>query len=241
MLNNFCEREHTAEEIERIRWLKCIAVPKDYDITVNERRSIGLHGTSIETIIFLIEKGVLPGSPLPSYKDKRRVQNGDIFFAEFPEELPEKYQNSEYTRSDELPAYRAFFYAEETARQHYLLTTLGLPFSDQSIYNASMALSFSGEVEDKIELAQEKFAQPLERNANVPRRTLLDVLARCDSRKGVVLGIHESVRKHYIVDLSTDGDFRFNCSQGLDIKYLTLLLPFGRVEQGFLKKLFSRY
>lgn len=200
---------------------------------------IGYHGTSLETIKYVLKNGILPGTMIRTNQQTAKDYSGwhpygTLYFCPTIEGLP--FPNKEYapyTLQEALEETSG--YAEDSAQSHRFLAMLNLPFDDPISKSASLFLTndyFPGDEES------EKVLQGLlKERPNLQRSHIELVLEHIKilQPKGFVLGLNRALLDSKDItklDLEDDeSEFRMHVPNGLNFKYICSIEPMGPTER----------
>ncbi len=207
----------------------------------NTRRTIGYHGTSIESMQYLIRTGHLPGAVgeniAASPENSWLPQKGDLYFyplkSKFPGYDPDisKYFPDETHVIDSVVGY-----ASDIAESHCFLMKLGLGL-DNLEYNIGARNLMCGMFRNEIREFKEKLISIGINNADIDQ-----AVKEAKKRKGIILGLSTTLLRQYQPKDGDkhEGDLRFTFPKGLDYKYISGLEPLGEEEFNFFKNLWSK-
>lgn len=197
---------------------------------LDDEDAIGYHGTSLESIEYLIRNGHLPGGTFEN-PPKHEVQPGDFYFFPNKAKFPEHPLASTFHDAD-TAIDKAAIYAQDIAEEHYLMKKLGLDFSNMKLRNAARWVT-EGYTVDSETCYRLLLAQGLSKG-NLDR-----AIKEARGRKGVVLGLGPSMIEQHL-PMEGDkghGDLKIHLPAGLDISFLSGLEPIGQQEWDFFEKL----
>jgi hypothetical protein len=191
---------------------------------------IAYHGTSLETIRYLLTRGALPGSTSTRFaSDPRNPQLGDIYF--YPgEHFPHSQVHTpiKYPQIDNSSAISdAEWHANTIAHGDRVCDLLGISRTD---YSFSAACYVEGDPEGDGALIT---------TLGIPEEKIEKAVSLARNRKGVLLGLDRSVFDAFPITPGDHGaDFRVSTgSKGLAIQYLAAVKPLGPEEEAFFNDL----
>jgi len=123
-------------EAIRHRKLKVLELYQNGFNESNWEDIFGLHGTSIEAIEMLINKGVLVRQTIDTTGSASGHSRGDIFIVPILENLPDRWKNVETQLEEDVIE----TYASIVAKRMAFLKELGKPYYEEERYN--FALNF---------------------------------------------------------------------------------------------------
>ena len=202
---------------------------------------VGYHGTSIESIDYILQHGKLPGTTYDTYPGQEdNPQEGDIYFVpsgNFPvRRLPEL----EDVADDILGRTSVSKYAWTVALGHGFCSKLNI-----SIENCARAYSFIDALKnygDKFRAKEEEYV--FFQNISGRSREEIDVAVEVAlQRKGVILGLDKKALSKFRFSYGDQGDdFRVSTNiEGLALKYLSSIKPLGEVERKYFEDLKRKY
>jgi len=158
------------------------------------RRCIGLHGTSVHTITYAINTGVVPGATAETYADLRFPQRGDLYYYPYPtRRILGLYDREQQSKLKKYPAlWRVQRSAEILASIHHVLHALRLPIENPEFHSQAAALIYNID-EDVIPESTVQFFE----SQGVPYRQLGDLVREALQRKGVIFGIDKRALSIY--------------------------------------------
>lgn len=202
-------------------------------------RTIGYHGTSIESMQYLIRTGHLPGAVgeniTASPEDSWRLQKGDLYFYPLKSKFPDYNPDVSKHFPDEAHVIdRVARYASDVARAHYFLTKLGLGFDNPEYNLGARNVMATGMLHTEIREFKEELI-----SIGISSTDIDQAVQEAKQRKGVVIALSATLLKKYQPrDGDRDeGDLRFTFPNGLDYKYLSGLKPLGEEESRFFQNL----
>lgn len=188
---------------------------------IKERPSdkcLGYHGTSFQTLKYLVQHGTLPGFTDPQAGAlTQNIQTGDLFYFPCLE------------ATNENPFYEASQYAHLIASSHFLLEKLGLNLGDRKLNALTGSVIDFGSKADIEELKR-----IITKDANFKKLTKMAKL-----QKGFVLELDKRIKNFYkLVDCSKNDDgWKIVTKSGLPISYVKAVIPLGNLERKLLSKL----
>jgi hypothetical protein len=205
---------------------------------LNSERIIGYHGTSLEALQEALKTGSVRGAMKGESQVGEMVDPEHSFFF-FPiKEKFEGHPDVEKFRSDRESSEGAEMYAQLLAGAHFLLKDIGMGITDKAaveyaksiILWEGFAFNFSANATDAIEYFKGK---------GIEKRDLMKRAERAAKRKGVVLGINDTVKETYqLVDPQQDeGDLSLQIPEGLPLNALAGVEPLSQEEWDFFMEL----
>ena len=208
-----------------------------FETGLDDKESIGYHGTSLESIKMLLDKGILPGSS--GDEDTVDYGKGALFLFPRKSVFPEYYATGEF--SDENALEYARDYAEFLGRYHYIANSLGLDLDKTEDRNVGKSLArrdsgIPGDAEEAKETVE-----VLVSKKGMSREKINAVLDKSKSRKGVIITFSKNTLDDYKTvkgdDTSHIQDIALICPKGLEYKYISGIEPLGQEEWDFFEKL----
>lgn len=201
--------------------------------------TIGIHGTSLESVRTLLTTGGLPGRTNRNSDGVFNFKTGDFFFYPQLSTFPDGNMLTslglnfpDYVESWDEELYdRAVDHANRNAKTHSLIEKLHLDMTNPNHLIAAQDLT--------DELAYNRFTRLPElvwfgRLFKGPLKYFIDRLAtQAIVRRGFLVGIDRSVIFNYNLQKGFEGlDLKINVGrQGLNEKYVSGLLPLGFHER----------
>lgn len=212
---------------------------------------IGYHGTSLETVEYLLKHGVLPGHTNSS--DSLLLPR-EFYFNPRLHKFP--LTHPLFTKSSWLEMRRLFSlkdgrcsindrsliedcisHANMISPSHYFLKNLGLRIDDGEYdYQARIMLSSldDSQLPGKDKEAEEYFLRF--RDLGFSEKELFRLINKARQRKGVVMGLSSRLLQSYVVEEGHDAfDVKITVPEGLDGSFLSAIRPLGNQERAFLK------
>ncbi|OGK26130.1 hypothetical protein A3D80_01510 [Candidatus Roizmanbacteria bacterium RIFCSPHIGHO2_02_FULL_40_13b] len=193
-------------------------------------RTIGYHGTSLETVKTLLRTGNLPGSFL-EYPDPHLPKKGDIYFAPLAGKIPPGVTPRHVFQTPQESFDEAEVYANLNSRDVRVLRQLGLdPYDPRyAIWGEEILSPSKG-------LRNLKTAPP---PINELTEEQVEAVYVADEQyKGFVLGLDESIVKDRTVSVGESGDdLRISTMGGLPLDAITEIYPLGAEEENFIESL----
>jgi len=214
-----------------------------YQNGTNTSDCIAYHGTSLETIQFLITKGFIPGYTAFINNNPELPQHGDIYFMPrlgvFPfDKLPSLPNPSESKNKKYYPKkVEELFPPDDIAKAHRFCSLLSLNIAEYGYdamfymddYNGARTLD-GKDAEKRLKLLftdeQLAFAEKMAKK-----------------RKGVILGLKKDALEKYSLSQGDLGsDIRLNGGlNGFPIDIFSGIKPSGKEEKAFLDALKARH
>lgn len=194
---------------------------------------IGLHGTSVQTLIQAIDTGYIPGAGSNNFQGPDFPQVGDLYYCPFPtrrvlELYGPKLQQDLRTYS---PSFDAENYAGDISRSHFVLSMLGLSLDDGE------SEDYARDFTDHNDGISQKQAKEYFLKSFSP--TILDKVENAAKRiSGIVLGIHEDALYEYIDDYGDQGgiDRRLHTNIGFAIGFVRGVRVLDPISNGLLTR-----
>jgi hypothetical protein len=148
------------------------------------------HGTSVETLEYLIEHGALPGQAA----DTELHPKGSVFTVPDVRRIPYAKNPSKWLQlnippDEAMTLADAELYANLVAERHYVMRELGISMTVPDTEEALQHLLYGDEADPDI-ISDEPVRVRMEELLALPR--IREVLAAAKGRKGVILGIKRS-------------------------------------------------
>lgn len=204
---------------------------------------VGYHGTSMEAIEYLIAHGNLPGV---TYKNVEGLELGEFYFIPrldyFPKNHPffRRYPNwKEHTNQrstgDDEKLKSAAHYATNVAEAHFFLRRLGIDFSADDYYLMARRLFHAVDYPfSPFSADQPTFLNRLEQ-MGYTKSNLLTRIREARLKKGIILGIKNTVLSHFDIQPGNDGynDVKICIPEGLSFEFLSGASPQSTPEKDF--------
>ncbi len=192
--------------------------------SLNKEETALVHGTSIESVLKLLEKNKLQREQFSKFRINETYDDY-LFFIPNPEKLRKhgidtKFEDLESWEEDIIETSK--LYAEQVAFKHYLDSK----FSDLSEEICMVELM------DYSTLELEKYHLNLY-EGGVSEKIAREQLLIASSRKGVLLGHDENILE-LMIEEGKDVPEEEVCiylPNGLDIKYISEIVPLGNYEK----------
>lgn len=198
--------------------------------------TIGYHGTSLESMQYLLRIGSLPGYTTRTEHDPHLPQLGDLYFAPIPERFPDR--NIVYSAIT-TPLNDGVIYAAEAARSYNLARLLRVDISDPHYYSMIHSITLNANdfqtskslgVSNWDDDAQQYLNQ-LAEDLGLSDATIQAHIRRSLQRQGVVLTISkEALQQYEVLPGDQPDDLRLRCPEGFDYRFFNGLQPMGRDE-----------
>lgn len=209
---------------------------------------VGFHGTSIEVIKRIIEKGTIPGGT-EKFEDKELSTVGSLYFYPKVENFPDKYKYllPKISPSNYYPFPRAESYARILGPVHRLAKVLGIPLN--KIHRNELFNYLFHQTGNVVDIEKDKAdyidIQNFSLNAgaksfNMKNSTFRHKIFESERFPGVVLGIKKSILDAYKVksgDERIGGDMRVFCPNGVDYIHVGAIFTEGTEEKKFFENL----
>jgi len=204
---------------------------------LDDENCIGFHGTSLESIEYLMKNGHLPGQV--EEDEKYGYGKGEFFFYPKGEVFSGKESPfKEEFESDKEIMERAESYANVLSQTHYIIAKLELDLGNpkHQYIGRVLQLGLSDEAEDMIDDFIKK---------GKTKKEIYKILNESKNRKGVVIGIDKKVFDGFQCKVGhpsdEDGNYlHMNCATGMDIIFITGIEPMGQQEWDYLTELQKR-
>lgn len=223
------EKESSAENFEDEKKDRMKKLVELFEAGMDSKECIGCHGTSMESVEFLIEHGHLPGGKFEHIGSEERW----IYF--FPEEshFPDVPKEKKFRKIDALK--EAAGYADAIAKSHFLLKTLGLDIENEEFECVARGLATDNPNDINDPDAEYNFFIKM----GIDKKQLKKTVKEARKRKGVVLGFSEKLLEGHLVMPGDSGenDLRISVPEGLKFEYLSGLEPMGDEEWEYFEKL----
>jgi hypothetical protein len=195
-------------------------------------QSFGFHGTSIETVQTIMEKGVLPGRTRPlDQTPYSQPTPGDVFMWKTKWNSDGTLNTTIYDALSRDNRYNPFEesvgYAELIAQRHCFARLTGLDITNKHEDRIAGQLSCN---EDTMpnSYVKEMWLRGFTRNQLEAARRI------ANTHKGVVIGLSCKIENDYpIIDVNLVGDDGWKIvtgARGLPFTYITGLVPLGPTE-----------
>lgn len=219
------EKEKAAKEFEKQQREKQIVELFQRGFQ-DEGNIAGYHGTSLESLQFLIQNGYLPGYTR-NVETHFRKKN-DFFFAPVGEYFP-KLKELDMPRKHALEM--AQNYARQMSETYYVLQKLNLPFTDDTIFCMVQQALWDGNIEGIMQVSKE------------PKREVTKIIKDAKNRQGIVIALSKDLfTSDKLVRYGDDiGDLRIQLPNGLSLKDIVGIEPHGTNELKYLEKLQEKY
>lgn len=193
---------------------------------------IGFHGTTIDTLMYVINHGIIPGRTTGEWTGKYTINQGDIHF--WPIDKPTDnwiaYGGLRYD-----PIKRCEGYAGRKAADFALLRLLGL-----SVDSLGELEKIAGEVTNVYSRSRREMLQRLV-NMGYGENQVEETVVQALKYKGIIVGLDQSVINTYILeDVGKLGDDGWRIStrgRGLPYRYIRGIKLLGPKEREFLDSL----
>ncbi len=189
-----------------------------------------VHGTSIETVLALLKKGRLEKESFTS-KKLRTSEEDYLFFMPTTEHF-QRREHPLFLRIQKLKYFgdtlaEAETYAKDCAFEHYLTSQLGeKPYVHLGDYD--------------LDYVFDRYLRQA-RGKGFSEAKARDMVREALKRKGVLLGIDEKIFELKIEPAFDEKDEVCIClPEGLDGKYVSGVLPLGKIEKKLLEEFFER-
>lgn len=205
-------------------------------------RVVGFHGTSLEAVKQLITTGNLPANTI---EDRRHIEVGDLFFVPIQDRFP----NFPTIGFMEDPLAEAVVYANLIAKRHFLMVKLGLDFTNLEQYSLALELAAVDKIlrplGKALEICQRDGFNIPENIFNMPRTDLQVIIDDSDTKRGVVLGLSESILDHFQPEPGDSGgmfgDMKINCPEGLSYEFIKGIKVLGVKESDLFRSMINQY
>ena len=195
-----------------------------FDLGLDGEDVIGYHGTSLESIEYLIENGHLPGAT-----EDIILRRGDLYF--YPRKKMFQEHHLAHTFFDSEAIEKTEEFASIIAQEHYLMKHLGLDMNDQSMRRLAKGMLL-------FDMEQEEAYEELGKMGFSPEQ-LDEALEQAEERSGIVLALDKKILQHFNPEDGdeNEGDLKINCPDGLDYSYFSGLKPISDQEWDFFENL----
>lgn len=203
---------------------------------LNSEHIVGYHGTSLEALQEALKSGSLRGAMRYDVKiDGPKDPEHSLFF--FP--IKEKFEGHPLIHKfhdDSASSEGAEMYAHLLASAHFILTELKLGISDKLAVEHAKNIRLW---EDSGFHFEDKEAIEFFLSKGIDRKSLMQLAERAAKRKGVVLGIKDTVRDLYeLTDpQQNEGDLSIQIPEGLPLTNLAGIEPLSQDEWDFFLKM----
>ncbi|TAK96308.1 hypothetical protein EPO05_02185 [Patescibacteria group bacterium] len=220
------ENEVKKSEQEKVE--KHIAMSFERGMDAEER--IGYHGTSLESLQYLLKFGHLPGAA--EADSTLGYQRGDLFFFPRKDKFFNQHADDAYMEEKEAIE-ETEVYAGILARAHFIIVSLGLDLNNPENQQVGRALSMG------LDNEAEELIDQLSAKLKKSRRSIEKIISDSKKRKGVVVAIADKAIYDFSVGSGDDGeqDLYLRCPVGLSYKYIAGIKPIGQGERYFFEKI----
>ncbi len=217
------------EKSERIRHLL-----NAFEEGMNSPNIIGYHGTSIETIKYITEYGILPGSEVNKLStSKEGCPEFSIYYLKSSKKDAVIFETSGKFYNDKLLK-GAADYAEIIATEHYFMSQLGMNL------NTNKRITFV-DIEEHT-----KYREQFMKKHNFSK-TQIDVAIKATLKakpKGVILGISRNALREYSWTETDEGgelaEVVIKIPKGFIYKNIADIEPQGQAEYNYFTELQNR-
>lgn len=189
---------------------------------------VGVHGTSLEAVRYLLAHGHLPGTTTPM-----GISRGmkDLSFFPVRRHFEDK-EGFEDIQSDEKILKGAREYASLIAAKHYILDMLGLDIGNEENMSVASVLA-------DLETHPEEMRKTREflKTRGLRLENLEPLRTRAQERQGVIFGLHPDILEQFPI-LPGDPDEcdrRIHCPDGFGIQLIKGMEPIGEDEFEYLE------
>lgn len=204
---------------------------------------IGYHGTSLQTIEYVLEEGILPGGSIenPQRESAVAASLNKVHFYPIKEAM-QLHRRTRYFLSEREAFQKASEYAGDIAKVHSVLSAFDIPLTDGAAQTRAMIMT--GFAEPSTGQYQEAFAEFLAVNRSVSEKALRETLIfAMENAKGIVLGIDRAALDGSVVNMSKGeevAELVMDIPHGLSHRYIASIDPQGNLEYEFLDDLQQR-
>ena len=209
----------TAESEKEERIKKIISL---FERGMDTKDSVGYHGTSIESIEFLLENGHLPGGYDP--------EDGGNYLYFWPKKSKFEGNPLHDGLIEEKDALgMAEYYADELAKTHFLMKRFGLDMDDGKKTRM---------VRDLFSPVSHDEAYKSLLDLGIDKKELDFEIRQAEKRKGVVLSLNSNIlESHSALPGDTEEDLRIAIPEGLKLDFISGLEPMGDKEWKYFENL----
>lgn len=191
---------------------------------------IGYHGTSIETMLVVIDTGFVP---CRTAGKEFWLRNGDLSFFPVKSKFPSHKNFDDFPNEGEVID-STHGYANDIALEHYFHRITGMDLK-KPYHEVRLCLSPKYRPD-----SNHHFMKYLKRRLKEKMPTAEEVYRILDEsreRKGLIIGLREAVLENYkLLDGDYgEGDLRMRCPGGLDYRLITGIIPLGEHEKKFIE------
>ena len=213
---------------------RAIYIAKSFESGIDSKRVVGYHGTSIESLYFIIDRGYLPGGEFHLYGNKRLLficpnnklihLTADKGFSEDPYKMASSYASIiarvHFIWSEANPKWRE---EDDKDKVSYEINHIaaGILNDDQPGLKPK-SLSLTPEAQESTSYLINKY--------KLSRDYLYQLYIESLKRQGVILGLSPDIVDLELVPGDDGQDIAIVCPQGLNLKYIEGIEPNGNFE-----------
>lgn len=201
---------------------------------LNSEDIIGYHGTSLESVRYLLDKGYLPGSTGGQLEGHH--PSGHLYFFPLASKVSDlgmrSYKAYDFITDEKEAVEQASGYASDLAGQHFLVSSLGYNLDDRQVGTLARDLILSDT--DNFKKAYSFFV-----NNGVQKKSLDQLIQKAKQRKGVILALAKNVLSDYSVGIGDPGerDLDLKVGHGLLCENLAGIEPLSQESWDFFEEL----